>query len=126
MLAKDLDLTQEQAQKIVDAQAKSAQEFVDKQYETFANIKEGWADEVKADKEIGGADYQEKVSDAVKALGRFGSDGLRTLLEETGIGNHPEMVRLFYTISKEIKEDTFVEGGAPAPAKPFFEKSNHV
>lgn len=124
-LAKELNLTQEQAQKLVDLQVKNIQANADAQQDAFKEIKEGWTKEVKADEETGGADYKEKVGVAVKAISKFGSDAFRKLLDDSGFGNHPEMVRCFYKIGKVISEDKFVDGDKVNESKPFYDKSNH-
>ena len=126
-VAKELNLTQEQAQSLVDAQVKNAQEYVDAQNSALSQLRKDWVEGVKSDSEIGGAKYQENVAVAVKALNRFGTDGLRELLNLSGFGDHPEMIRLLYKVGKAISEDTLIEGdGKSKQPKPFFEKSNHV
>lgn len=126
-VAKELNLTQEQAQRLVDAQVKNAQEYVDAQNSALSQLRKDWVEGVKSDPEIGGAKYQENVAVAVKALNRFGTDGLRELLNLSGFGDHPEMIRLLYKVGKAISEDTLVESdGKPKQSKPFYEKSNHV
>ena len=54
---------------------------------------------------------------AKKALETFGTPELRTLLNESGMGNNPEVIRAFYRVGKAISEDKFVSGKAtPADA----------
>jgi len=47
---------------------------------------------------------------AKKALDSFGTPELRTLLNESGIGNHPELIRFMVRAGKAISSDTFVAG----------------
>jgi len=35
---------------------------------------------------------------------------VEVLLNQTGMGNHPEMIRVFHRISKAVSEDSFVPG----------------
>tara|TARA_R110002167_G_scaffold30838_1_gene101870 strand:+ start:1026 stop:1856 length:831 start_codon:yes stop_codon:yes gene_type:complete len=60
---------------------------------------EDWGNEIK--KEYGTA-YDEKVGMARRAVRAFGSEELSGLLNETGLGNHPEMIRAFSRIGAEL------------------------
>lgn len=118
-IARELNLTQDQAQKLVDMYTDRINAFQSAQMETVANVRKGWVEGIKTDNEIGGAAMAEKVGLAVKALDKFGTPELRRALEESGLGDHPEMVRVFYRIGKSMAEDTIEggKGGAPV-AKP--------
>lgn len=108
--AKDLDLTNEGAQSILDAvlpkMSEAAQERLD------AHRTE-WRDQAKNDDEFGGAGFETNVKIANQALSRFGSEEMKSLLVESGLGDHPEFVRAFYRIGKAISEDTILTGGQP-------------
>lgn len=100
-VAKELGLTQEGAQKLVDL-------FVDtqkQQAEAFDTMKADWVKEAKADKEIGGAAYDQSVGYAKKAIAHFGNPKLQAALDWSGLGDHPEVIRAFSKIGKEISED---------------------
>jgi hypothetical protein len=106
-IAKELKLPQDQAQKIVDMYAKRVQG----QVEAHKTLVEGWASTVKADKEIGGDKLPESLATARKAVDTFGSPELKNLLNTSGLGNHPEFVKLMYRAGKAISEDRFIVGG---------------
>jgi len=74
-----------------------------------------WTEQARADKEFGGAQLKDNLVIANKALGQFGTPELVSLLKETGLGNHPEIVRAFYRAGKAISEDTFVKGSMTSP-----------
>ena len=112
-VAKELNLTQDAAQKVLDKMAPALQA---RQAEQINSIREEWAAQAKTDKEFGGEKMAENLGVARKALDAFGSPELRTLLNESGLGNHPEVIRLFYRAGKAISEDRFV-GGSPAAGK---------
>ncbi len=124
-VAKELNLTQESAQKVVE---KMAPVMAAKQAEQFEAAKLAWAETARADKEFGGDKLGENLAVAQKAMAQFGTPELRTLLNESGLGNHPEVIRVFYRAGKAISEDTFVtsgQGGAQAdPAKRMFPSMN--
>ena len=111
-VAKDLDLTQEAAQKMLD---KMGTAMATRQAEALAQVKAEWVEGAKADKEFGGDKLTENLSVAKKALDQFGTPELRTLLNESGLGNHPEIIRAFYRAGKAISEDRFVPAGNGGP-----------
>lgn len=112
-IAKELNLTQEQAQKLVDLHASQ----IKAQQEQFAKQREDWAKEVKADKEIGGNNLGQNIEHAKKALDKFGSPELVSLLESTGLGNHPDVVKFCVKIGRSFSEDSFVSSNAGAEEK---------
>lgn len=120
-VAKELNLTQDAAQKILD---KMAPAMAARQVEQVEAIRSGWADEARVDKEFGGDKLNENLGTAKRALDQFGTPELRTLLKETGMGNHPEVIRFMYRAGKAISEDGFVPGGRQGastdPAKRMF------
>lgn len=69
-----------------------------------------WARQTQ--EELGPA-WQEEVSKAVRAADAFGGPELRQLLEETGLGNHPVIVRTFAGIGTRISEDSTPGGVLP-------------
>lgn len=110
--AKEANLSQDAAQKLLDKVAPALQE---RQTQQADALKSQWLNDSKSDKEFGGEKIQENLSIAKKSLDTFGSPELRKLLEDTGLGNHPEVIRFFYKSGKAISEDaSFVGGNAPA------------
>lgn len=124
-LAKEAGLKPEQAQKMVDLYAKAQQ----KQAEAYAEAQAKWVDEVKGDKEIGGEKLPETLANAKRALDFIGDPALKELLNSTGFGNHPVLVRAFNKIGKQLAPDNFVGGqrgpsGGEDPAKTLFPSMN--
>lgn len=113
---KEANLPQEQAQKLVDlftdqvTQGEAAHEAY------IETMKTQWLDELQADEELGGTNLDKNAALSLKAMNRFGSAGLREILNKSGFGNHPEMVRFAARIGAAISEDNHV-GGAPAFGK---------
>jgi len=108
-VAKELNLTQESAQKVVDvigpAIAKS-------HADAMVNLRSEWTDAVKSDKELGGDKLEENRGIAKAALEKFGTPELATLLEKTGLGDNPEIIRAFFRAGKAISEDRSYVNGA--------------
>ncbi|MEY1439089.1 peptidase [Escherichia coli] len=109
-VARDLNLTNEQAQKLVDAYPKILAGVQQRQAEAWQAQTEQWAADVKADKEIGGDKLTANLSAAQRAMDIFGSSALKEYLEGTGLGNHPELVKTFIKIGKAMSEDGMVDG----------------
>lgn len=128
-LSKDLGLSKEQAQKIADLGAKQAQKWVEMQQAAIAEANASWVEQVKSDKEIGGDKLAENLAIARRALDRFGSPELTALLNDSRLGNHPELIRAFHRIGKAIADDAIVPGGRSTnrpsdPAQRLYDNSN--
>ena len=123
-IARELNLTQEQAQKLVELHTKQLQSQAQSQTQVAAKQIEAWVGEIKADKEIGGANFDTSVRHAQAAAKKFGSPEFLAALDATGMGSHPELVRVFARIGKAMAEDTFVAPGKESttidPAKKMF------
>ena len=100
-LAKEFKLTQEQAQKLVDFDAAG----IKASEEAFRKMQEGW----KADtlKELG-ENAEQKLGEAVQAYKQFGDDEFVKLMKDTGLENHPAVVRVFRNIGSKIATDKTV------------------
>jgi hypothetical protein len=109
--AKEANLPQDAAQKLLDQMAPKLQES---QAELITATKQGWFEASKSDKEFGGDKLEVNLGIAKKALDTFGSPELNKLLVSTGLGNHPELIRMMFKAGKALSEDTFVAGTAPS------------
>ncbi|UOZ12990.1 peptidase [Enterobacter roggenkampii] len=109
-VARDLNLTNEQAQKLVDAYPKILAGVQQRQAEAWQAQTEQWAADVKADKDIGGDKLTANLSAAQRALDLFGTPELKEYLNTTGLGNHPDLVKTFVKIGKAMSEDGMVDG----------------
>jgi hypothetical protein len=79
-------------------------------------VRADWANESQTDEEFGGEALNENLNVAKQALDAFGTDAFKSLLQETGFGNHPEIIRFMYRAGKAISEDSYVgnsEGANP-------------
>lgn len=124
-IAKEYKLTQDQAQKVAEVGAK----MVQRQQEAHQAQVQSWIEAVQTDKEIGGDKLNENLSVARKTIETFGTPELKDILNMTGLGNHPEVVKMMFKIGKQISEDGFVRGatskpGSEDPAKKLFPSMN--
>lgn len=112
-VAKELNLPQDKAQAIISKMAPIIQQ---QQRAAFEQAHAGWVESSQTDKEFGGDKLNESLATAKKALDTFGSPELKTILNESGLGNHPEVIRAFLHVGKAISEDGFVGGKVAPPA----------
>lgn len=122
---KEAGLTNDQANAILPA-AKSLMEktqnaTVQSMIDAGNQQRKAWLDEAKADAEIGGNKWDASLDSAgrgLDALGHPEGSPFRQALNETGFGNHPEMIRIFAKIGSMVGEDgDFVRPNAGAAVK---------
>ena len=119
-LAKELDLTQEQAQKLLDFGGAKIRAMTAAPQNLWAETQDRWQAEVKADPEIGGTKYDQSIKTANEVFipsesnpfvrGPAEAQALRTALSFTGAGNNPEVVRLFVRMGKMLAEPGALTG----------------
>ncbi len=126
--AKEAGLSQEQAQHLTDMGAKMAQKINASNQLAIEQQKKDWYESSKADKEFGGIKLNDNLAIASKAIDAFATPELKTLLNTTGLGDHPELIRAFYRAGKAMSEDNLLPGGkAPVGEKSLAERlyGNH-
>jgi Spy/CpxP family protein refolding chaperone len=114
---KELGLSQEQAQKLVDLYSEQSAKTNADLTKAVEDMRAGWREAVTKDPEIGAKLDQVKVE-----LGRAKDrlpPAIRTefdkAMNDTGMGDHPAIVKGLYELSKLVNEGTHVTGGAPSP-----------
>lgn len=129
-LGKELNLSDKGMAKVyalAEKYAKSTEDTVAAAHQV--NLKD-WETATNADKEFGGEKLNENRAVAVKGMEHFASPELKTILQETGLENHPEFFRYFYRVGKAVSEDKFVRGGTSqnegASGLFKYDKSDHV
>lgn len=112
--AKSMDLTQEAAQTFIEKLGPAMQA---RQMAVIETTRAGWLESLKTDKELGGDKFDESLTLADRGLKAVGSEALNKLLTESGLNKHPEIVRAFVKVGKEVSEDGKFVGGGAASAK---------
>jgi hypothetical protein len=114
--AKANGLTNEQAQGLLNKEETLLKSFADAQAEAhaeaLAKASEEWKQQAMTDKEIGGPEFNKNVELAHRALKQFGNEKLSKYLNESGLGNHPDVVRMFMRIGKAMSEDKIISSNA--------------
>lgn len=110
--------THRETQELVDDFIKTQQARGAKQGEAWSQTISKWAEDAKADKEIGGQNWSGTVTNAQRVINQFSTPALKEYLNATGGGNHPEMIRFMAKVGAVIKEDNPATGGAEGASKP--------
>ncbi len=98
-------LSQEQAQKYVGQAAEILGQAQQAQWDAFEQQKTEWREASAADKDFGGENFDANIAVAMQAMEKFGSPELTKVLDDTGLGNHPEVIRFMLNVGKLTKED---------------------
>ncbi len=109
--AKAKGLSNEQAQELVTRDEGLVSGYVKGLHETMAERQTQWVETVKNDKEIGGDNFKEAVHYSNQFVKKFGSENLIKELELSGLGNHPEVVRMFSRAGRAMANDKLVNKG---------------
>lgn len=106
--AADNKMSPEVVGKLKDFQIK----MIEKQTEQHAQTVTAWGNELKKDKEIGGQNLPVATANARAAMKEFFPPEAREILNKTGLGNHPAMVKGMARIGAAMGEGKTV-GGNP-------------
>jgi hypothetical protein len=109
-MAKELDLSQDQAQKLLNKQAELSADMKAQNETARVQREQAWVDELKADAVIGGKNLPETVERANRTLRNLGTPELISLIKDNGYGNNPAVVKFMANIDKRLGEDSMVEG----------------
>ena len=128
---KEMGLTQEQAQKLIDLQNNLAL----KQDATLTKTVEAetqkligkWEAAVRADEELGGADLGEKMKIARSAATKLGCEDALMVISEARLSSNPAILRLLYRAGMALSEGAYVQGsvvGEKDLVSILYDKSN--
>ncbi len=84
------------------------------QSEAFDTQLTEWDTQSRADKEMAGDDGQQfdaNLAVAVKAVDKLGTPELKVLLDQSGLGNHPEVIRFAMRAGKSLSDSPVFTGG---------------
>lgn len=114
---RELNLTQAQADKLVEAYNSHAGARADDAKAVIAAMGEKWNAELKADKVMGSQlpTVQADVGKAIAQLPAEVQAPFRAAMNDTMAGNNPAIVRAFWEFAKLVNEGKHVTGGGPSP-----------
>ncbi len=119
---KELNLTQDQAQKLVGLQTASEEARVEAEAAQWEKTNDEWREKAKSDPEFGGANLQGNLSHIKTFLDKFATPEFRTSLDISGLGNQTEILTVFASIGKAMSEDTISVGTVVNPGKKSVEE----
>ena len=97
----DAGLSQKQAQAMYKSYNDFSGQFTEKQANTTADMEKKWDTDIR--QEFGLA-YNDQLESAKAAVEEFGSDNLKQYLDESRLGNHPEMIKFAAKIGTQLLE----------------------
>lgn len=125
---KELGVTQAQADKLTEAFAgwisDAAEQGQQAREAAATEMAENWVQEMKADETYGGDQYEANLAVARQVVEKIGGESFKNALDETGLGNHPEVFRFLMKVNEvaPVTEDAPGSGraggrnGADVPA----------
>jgi len=117
--AKRFGLSKEHASELLSFGEAEVKRFKDgKETEFKQLVTKAWPGAIQADPEIGGGNFNASKEFADAAITRFATPEFKKALNDTGFGNHPELVRVFSRIGKAMRQDKFeTQGGGNSASK---------
>jgi len=117
-LAKEKNLSNEQAQLLLDQRSEAVLAERQRGQATLSEARTKWDEACTSDKEFGGEALQGNLDKYAKpALDKFFSAEFKKLLAESGYGSHPELVRGLVRIGKAMAEDRPPESSGTGAGK---------
>ena len=118
--AKELKLPQEAAQALIDKMVPAMEANNVAMLDTMRGA---WKQQTIADVDLGGPKLAETIATAKRGLEFAGTPALKKLLDDSGLGNHPEVIRAFHKVGAAIGQDgNLVNGSPPQPQKSLAER----
>ncbi|WP_019646195.1 peptidase [Novispirillum itersonii] len=111
-VARDLNLTQDQAQKLISLHAERMALVQDQAGQAWQQQRQDWQMQARVDPEFGGARFEENLALARRAIDRFGTPDLTAALNTTGAGDHPAMLKFFAQVARATGDHRLVSAGA--------------
>lgn len=109
--AKANKLTPEVAQSLLERDDANAQAYEQAVIGQIEAQHSAWKDAIAKDPEIGGDKTAAASERAFRVFEKYGTTELKTFLEQSKYGDHPEVLRLFSRIGALMAEDGFVQPG---------------
>lgn len=129
-LSGQMGLSQDQAQKLLSFEADRLRQMDDRLTDQRMEQARNWAEAAQSDAEYGGDAFNRNVALARHAVDTFASPEVRDMLEATGLGSHPEFIRMFWKMGRSVASDGALTGGQGGGStrldnRSLFPNSNH-
>lgn len=119
---KKAKLSQEQADILLNAYhgdiANLGQQFDNELQAAIVNQRNTWANQVKADNELGGQNFANTKLNIGRVMQQFGTPELKNFLNESGLGYNPDFVRFMNKVGTMIGNDSnFINSNGAIPTE---------
>lgn len=103
----------ERAQALIDLQANLTTKSSEAGSQAWNDQQQAWQNEVQNDPELGGANLETTLANVGRVMDKFGTPEIRSAFDQTGAGNHPQIVRFLNELGKQFMEATPAAPGSP-------------
>ena len=107
-------LSKDEAQDLLDTQGRAVKDYEDRSKQSVEQAKDEWKKMSIADPEIGGDNLNKTTELSKRVVEKFGNDAFKKLLNDTGFGNYPEVLRFLSKIGSVFSEDQLRPGSPSA------------
>ena len=119
---KQAKLSQEQADILLNAYhgdiTNLGQQFDNELQTAIVNQRNTWANQVKADSELGGQNFANPKLNIGRVMQQFGTPELKNFLNESGLGYNPDFVRFMNKVGTMIGNDSnFINSNGAIPTE---------
>lgn len=105
---REAGLTQEQAKTVFSMYTDTVEDM----NRTLTKQSAAWLDESKKDPDIGGSNFKSTTANVRRVTTRFGDEAFEAIMDETGLGNHPALLRFLNKVGASLAEDRSGSGSA--------------
>lgn len=109
--ARELGLSNDAAQKLLDERGQAKAGFMEEQKSAFESLRSNWKETFTKDSEIGGEHAKASAENARRFVDKYATPEFKQVLNDTGFGDHPELIRIFARAGKSMAEDKVVMPG---------------
>jgi len=113
LFAKEKGLSQDEAQQVLEQRSDAVADYAKTQMSQFEVTKQGWREQAKSDKEIGGENLDKSMKAAAQVVQKYDPE-LFADMEKSGLGNHPKFLRFLVRVAKDMAPDTFISSNVGA------------
>ncbi|MCD7984138.1 MAG: hypothetical protein LUG19_07785 [Desulfovibrio sp.] len=122
-MARELGLTEKQTQRIVEKSARARSAGLEAQRAARDRQVEEWNRALREDRDFGGAGFTANVQYFLAGVKHVDPDGsLTQLLEDTGYGSHPAVVKALAKIGRQLDSDRLIGRGVAADDRQLAER----
>lgn len=109
-----LGISQQQGAELIRLQAELVDGQQKKLLEADQAAQKQAAEDLRKDEEFGGAAFDQNIALAQAAVEKLGGDDLKKVLDETGLGNLPPLIKAFAKMGRMMGDDAILGKGPRA------------